>query len=795
MSLPHHLKSAGGIPAIMSLADKKIWLPWRNVPRANGKTGKPPVVPATGKGDGWNEPSAWVTYAESIAYAEANDLTGVGIVFGPHLEDIVGIDLDNSIDGKAVDWARAIIRPDGTNIESYTEISPSGKGIRALCRGKGSDVGNGVELYDGSSLRFLTITGRIVKGSPRTIEAAPATLAAARARIGVPAPEKTNQGGDLRKAAPGATSLRPKGVTTDTLRSALEQVPVAELGYDEWLKVGQALHHHGGGDDALAVWDEWSARDDGRYDTESCAGKWTGFGKTNSGNQVTARYVLKLAGDRGWKQPATKADFGAVEDDDFGPLLALDEADKMPLPDWPEDVLPEALASFACNVAVRCGGDPNVAKALVLPLVGSCAPRTLSFRPRAAPDWRAPPTYFVGVVGSPGSVKTPVITGLTQPITTADARYEREDKAAMARHRRRLDTAKKEKTNAPDEQPRPKRRTTSNATPEGFAKMVERSDEAGTILTDELQSFFGGIDKYNGGGSGGSSDRSFWLSAYEGKSYRSDRADDARSLSVEGLRASIFGGIQPKVLGPALSLLSTDGLAQRFLWLPVRARLPLSSDTPPDAEGAARYERVIGLVLALRNMHLGLTIDLKASVEAKAVSYTAEQFGIYLRDALAADNPLREVAAKSRGFVARLTFALHLIEWAYEQADVMMLGLRDEPDGLPLEVSVETAQRAHEAWRQYYWPAIVTVHRQVAATAINDDLQDLIGFLRTLPRGATFTARDAGQHVRRWRKDPSAFERVIQTLEAKNYVRKTAGRQGDKWMVNPAVRTRGQPGG
>ena len=77
-----------------------------------------------------------------------------------------GIDIDDCIDdsGKLSDMAEEIVRL----MDSYTEISPSGKGLHILIRLKVplSEIGNrrkndsiGLEMYD--SRRYLTVTGKV----------------------------------------------------------------------------------------------------------------------------------------------------------------------------------------------------------------------------------------------------------------------------------------------------------------------------------------------------------------------------------------------------------------------------------------------------------------------------------------------------------------------------------------------------------------------------------------------------------------------------------------------------------
>jgi hypothetical protein len=85
--------------------------------------------------------------------------SGLGLVL-TDLTGVVGIDLDNCRqDGQIAPWAKAIVETMG----SYTEISPSGTGLRILAHGDfHTDWNNhdiGIEVYSGHTPRFLTITG------------------------------------------------------------------------------------------------------------------------------------------------------------------------------------------------------------------------------------------------------------------------------------------------------------------------------------------------------------------------------------------------------------------------------------------------------------------------------------------------------------------------------------------------------------------------------------------------------------------------------------------------------------
>ena len=120
-----------------------------------------------------NHPSLDVEYAD---YGKGSPQTfflaqaGLGTVQGPGYvlqKGEVGIDLDkcrNPETGEITPWAADIV----DRLNSYTEVSPSGTGLRILCKGElppGARRKGLVEMYDHSSPRYLTITGHRLSGT------------------------------------------------------------------------------------------------------------------------------------------------------------------------------------------------------------------------------------------------------------------------------------------------------------------------------------------------------------------------------------------------------------------------------------------------------------------------------------------------------------------------------------------------------------------------------------------------------------------------------------------------------
>ena len=85
------------------------------------------------------------------------------------------------------------------------------------------------------------------------------------------------------------------------LAEMLSYVPNNNLDYDEWVKIGMAIHHATGGA-AFDLWDRWSQQST-KYDDTSMQYKWHSFGR--SANPVTLGTLVHYAERGGYIQPVT----------------------------------------------------------------------------------------------------------------------------------------------------------------------------------------------------------------------------------------------------------------------------------------------------------------------------------------------------------------------------------------------------------------------------------------------------------------------------------------------------------
>ena len=80
------------------------------------------------------------------------------------------------------------------------------------------------------------------------------------------------------------------------LKELINYIDPGLCNYQEWIDVGMALNHEGY---SVAVWDDWSSRDTGRYHAGECAKKWKTFRGATS--PVTGGTIYQMALDHGWQ--------------------------------------------------------------------------------------------------------------------------------------------------------------------------------------------------------------------------------------------------------------------------------------------------------------------------------------------------------------------------------------------------------------------------------------------------------------------------------------------------------------
>jgi hypothetical protein len=270
------------------------WVCWRWVwnPDANGGRGKydkPLFDPRTGKHASSTDPRTWTDLRTAYAAHLCGEYDGIGVTLG-RIDDgrtLAGLDLDGVRDPKAgtiEPWAELILG----RLDSYAEVSPSGKGVKALCwgqlpTGRRADHERGVEMYD--SARYWTLTGRRVR--PSDVMDRSDVLRQLHAEF---------LGESSLKVTAGGGRLDDRELALSCLAALNTRRAVA---YSDWLAVGMALHSVDPSASMLAEWDRWSRSAPEKYTEGACSKKWATFGRSG----ITLRSLVFWATSDGWIPP------------------------------------------------------------------------------------------------------------------------------------------------------------------------------------------------------------------------------------------------------------------------------------------------------------------------------------------------------------------------------------------------------------------------------------------------------------------------------------------------------------
>jgi putative DNA primase/helicase len=151
------------------LTEYEQWVLWRYEINKQGKRTKIPKNPIIGFNASSKKPEHWGSFEDAVDNLHRAD----GLGFVTNIDDPFAIwDIDdcrNKKTGEIKKEAMEIVK----KLNSYTEVSPSGRGLRIIVKAVIAPLGRRnkerkIEVYD--STHFLSITGRHLKGTPLIIK-------------------------------------------------------------------------------------------------------------------------------------------------------------------------------------------------------------------------------------------------------------------------------------------------------------------------------------------------------------------------------------------------------------------------------------------------------------------------------------------------------------------------------------------------------------------------------------------------------------------------------------------------
>lgn len=360
-------------------------------------------------------------------------------------------------------------------------------------------------------------------------------------------------------------------------------------------------------------------------------------------------------------------------------------ASSIPRPPYPMHVLPPSIREYVAEAAVCVGCPPDMVAVPLMAYVAATIGRTRSIQIK--PRYVKRPVFWFGIVGAPGSGKSPA-DGLARSFAEAlqakayfewqsahqDWRTEHElwkqrvkgngsGKATMEGEAYHIDPE-------PDE-PLLEHYFTTDATIEALAPML-LSSAGVAVAHDELVGWVKSMGAYNGTAG---RDRAQMLSLWAERSLKVDRKGRP-PLYVEDPVAVIIGGVQPDVLADlAGEAGKRDGFVDRFLWSwPEHRPVPWTEATVSPFAAAA-----VETVFRRLRSTSGDTEPVTLSDEAKAA--WREWYDGNARAIESEQGLMAGVHAKADVQLSRLALVLHVLA-------------HDDPNAV--DVSAETLRAAIE---------------------------------------------------------------------------------------------------
>jgi putative DNA primase/helicase len=806
---------------------KMPWVGWRwELNKNRDKWTKPPRNARTGKLASSTEPQTWSSFDEAFAAYEAGKFDGIGCVFSS-ADPYAGVDLDNCLsrDGSgnliAARWAAEIV----SACDSYTEISPSGNGLKIWIAGKlpptagntkgglGDDRRGKVEIFDGG--RYFTATGHKWNGAPKAIHERQAQLDALHAKL-FPAPQ---------------ISAAPSPVAPSTLDDAeLLRKAMSAANGAKFSALWRGDTSDQGGDASRAdaalcsMLAFWTGRDVARMDrlfrsSGLMRPKWDE--RHRADGATYGAITLEKAGALGGEtyDPSGGAEpfapfaplFGATgEENNFVEAPAPLTSALRPVPAFTPEMLPVPLRAWVSDAAERISCPPDFVAVPVVIALASLIGRKVVIRPKRFDDWEVVSNLWGATIGRPGQKKTPAANEATRFLEWLQAKALEDH--AVAEKEAELDKRLNEvQSNALKDRLKKaaakgasrdelreielkncspaeggatlKRYLVNEATVEALGVILSENPRGVLVNRDELTGWLHSLDKQ-----GREMDKAFYLEAFNGtkQNFTYDRIMRGR-LTIPHVCVSLFGTIQPGPLGQLVRAASgerqqRDGFISRFQMLVYPDVAPYARvDRWPDKEAKRRAFEVFTAMDNLTAETTGAQID-GDELPYLRFDQEAQEFFNEWYDALQIKlsngketTLLEEHLTKYASLMPSLALVFHLSNVVDGEAEAG-------------PVSHRAALQA-AAWCEYLEAHARRIYGQAfdGDTEVIERLGERLGELPT-----PFTVRDILKKKWGGLTEREEVESLLMRLQEKHWVEgrradATGGRPTIKFWINPAL--------
>lgn len=519
---------------------------------------------------------------------------------------------------------------------------------------------------------------------------------------------------------------------------------------------------------------------------------WAATGGSEIGREAFATWSAKsskndpVATENRWQHyrtsPPTKAGFGTLvylarkhsPGWSYGPVEAtVDPVDlwaKFDPPTPPRGVLPEVIEAFAFDRGMAMGCDMGGLAVSALAVCAAAISDSIKLQPKKYDTgWQESARLWVAPVGSPSTMKSPMMDAAVKPLRRIDAEMAKANHRAMANYNK-LSAEERKQT----EPPKQTRLVIQDTTIEAAQEILKDSPNGVLSHQDELSGWFGAMDKYSGG-KGAAKDRAFWLQSFNGGTYSTNRIGRG-SVFIENLSVSMLGSIQPEPIRELAENGSDDGLLQRLIPIVLRPAV-MGRDEKP-SEAVFDYNKLISNLYELTPpMTGGLATSLRFDDGALAIREGLEKKHLELAQCESLNRKLASHIGKYNGIFARLCVVWHCIEHA--------------GGDLPTIITEATARRAAGFLHGFLLRHALAFYAGVLGLSNDHDALTAIAGYILAHKSERIAYRDCmrGDSIMKRLKPREAEERFEQ-LHGFGWVTRTLGPRPSTqphWIVNPAV--------
>jgi hypothetical protein len=456
------------------------------------------------------------------------------------------------------------------------------------------------------------------------------------------------------------------------------------------------------------------------------------------------------------------------------------------------ELLESALRPFVEDTTERLQCPPDFIAAPVMVAVGSLIGRKVQIAPKANDDWRVVPNIWGGIVGTPGTLKSPALSEVLRPLTEleleatqsfdsisdeysmqmtawdAKKKVAQSEMIKMAKAGGDVASLAEELHMSQPSEPVCMRYIANDPTVEKLGELLNENPNGILLMRDELTGFLRSMDK-----PGRESDRAFYLEAWNGNNpFTYDRIKRG-TVRIESACVSCVGGIQP---GPLMKYQQDaltggkgdDGLLQRFQLLvwPDSCRIYTNVDRVPDAAAYDSYRSLCKWLSSLEGESM-----VRFTPSAQCVF---DDWRVLLENRLRNDDlspAMESHLAKYRSLIPSLALINHL------------------SNGEVSDVPEESLLRA------IAWGVYLESHAQrIYSAQIQQDIQAAHQLLAKIEKGQVageFSLREVYRHGWKGLAATAAVRAAANVLIDHNvlaeYIIETSGRSKTTYAINPEV--------